>query len=649
MSDEWDPKELGIDAIRIDDLLGDPELLAELHSMGWSEHAHGAAASDPDLQSSSEVHRRVVTDAICGPSIATAQSVHEIPPELDESQIRLDDADLHDEELLAMYEQLSVGREPVSRPTKPPRPPAAQTIASPIEQTTRAPVVTVASSSASQSAKGAATPAGALVTTAPGGRSVDGVSPEDAKRRAVEAKRLGNTEEALYWFRVSKQMAASGGLPAAVGGAAAQPHRLQGDPNFVALEAALAEASRLALAEAKALRESDPPAAVAKMREYKRYEQELGTARARRTVPGAKAPAFRWTTTQKRVSLERLELAEDELRVQVDGVFEIDALLKEHKVKELWAEVSVGSAGKESDLGSCRTAAAKYDTTSRSATWRFQTSFAVVKRTKVAQNTMLRKKLTLKLVGQKAGVLWSSSIDLALATLPLSELAAVSEAGGRTPLYQIASVEDGAAKKGKAVGGYVVATMQVRKPLSGADVRVVEERQLVVEPWPPLPDSTAAQQPSSSASSSEVAAAEAPSASRDYSGGLTERECKDPDAVDFLESNDVLEAEIEAVTQVVQSGTLDEDAQFNATLRLQLLQVKMQTLVMKVQNEVLTMDDYLQLIKDRMQRDKQIALYLSRNVGDAEAKALAIKVMRRVKIMQQEIDNAESGGDGGES
>jgi hypothetical protein len=491
-------------------------------------------------------------------------------------------------------------------------------------------------------------PAGASVATGPGSLSVDGVSIEDAKRRAVEAKRLGNTEEALYWFRVSKQKAASGGSPAAVGGAAAQPPRPQGDPNFVALEAALVEASRLALAEAKALRESDPPAAVAKMREYKRHEQELGTARARRTVPGAKAPAFRWTTTQKRVSLERLELAEDELRVQVDGVYEIDALLKEHKVKELWAEVSVGSAGKESDLGSCRTAAAKYDAASRSATWRFQTSFAVVKRTKVAQNTMLRKKLTLKLVGQKAGVLWSSSVDLALATLPLSELAAASEAGGRTPLYQIASAEDGAAKKGKAVGGYVVATLQVRKPLSGADVRVVEERQLVVEPWPPLPDNTAAQQPSSCASSSEVAATEAPSAARDYSGGLTERECKDPDAVDFLESNDVLEAEIEAVTQVVQSGTLDEDAQFNATLRLQLLQVKMQTLVMRVQSEVLTMDDYLQLIKDRVQRDKQIALYLSRNVGDADAKALAVKVMRRVKIMQQEIDNAESGGGGGD-
>lgn len=585
------------------------------------------------------------------PPVAAAQSVHEIPPELDESQIRLDDADLQDEELLAMYEQLSVGREPVSRPTKPPRPPATQAIPA-MEQMPKAPATTVAASSAQSasaagSAKGAATAAGGSVASAPG-LSVDSVSVEDAKRRAVEAKRLGNTEEALYWFRVSKQKAAAGAAPAAVGGAAPQPQR-HSDPNFVALEAALAEASRLALAEAKALRESDPPAAVAKMREYKRFEQELATARARRAIAGAKAPAFRWMTTQKRVSLERLELAEDELRVQVDGVFEVDALLKEHKVKELWAEVSVGSAGKDSDLGSCRTAAAKYDTASRSATWRLQTSFAVVKRTKVAQNTMLRKRLTLKLVGQRAGVLWSSSVDLALATLPLSELAAASEAGGRTPLYQIASAEDGAAKKGKAVGGYVVVTMQVRRPLSGADVRVVEERQLVVEPWPPLPDSTAKQQPSGSAPSSEGAAAVAPSAARDYGGGLTERERKDPDAVDFLESNDVLEAEIEAVTQAVQSGTLDEDAQFNATLRLQLLQVKMQTLVMRVQSEALSLDDYLQLIKDRVQRDKQIALYLSRNVGDADAKALAVKVMRRVKIMQQEIDNAEAGGDGGES
>jgi hypothetical protein len=286
----------------------------------------------------------------------------------------------------------------------------------------------------------------------------------------------------------------------------------------------------------------------------------------------------------------------------------------------------------------------KYDAGSKSAQWKFQTSFDVVKRSKVTQATQLRKRVTLKLIGQKTGMLWSSTVDLAMAILPFSDLATVSESGGRTALFQITQGEDGATRKGKAIGGYLVANLQVRKPLSGEESRTIEERQLQLEPWPalPVPVSNTAASPSTAESNAASAATSTstPSAGADYGAGLTDREKSDPEAVDFLESNDVLEAEIARVQQQLQSGQLDEDAQFNATLRMQLLQVKLQTLVLRVQNETLSLEDYLEILRERVRRDKQLALYLSKVVGDAEARETAVRVMRRMKIMEQEIDNA---------
>ena len=74
---------------------------------------------------------------------------------------------------------------------------------------------------------------------------------------------------------------------------------------FAALEIALVEASRISLFEAKKLEKVDPQTAVARMREYKGYQQELTVLKSTRSTNGEPA-AFRCSSfiqlKQKQIS-----------------------------------------------------------------------------------------------------------------------------------------------------------------------------------------------------------------------------------------------------------------------------------------------------------------------------------------------------------
>ena len=58
---------------------------------------------------------------------------------------------------------------------------------------------------------------------------------------------------------------------------------------FAPLEAALEEASRLALVEAKKFEKVDPQSAIAKMKEYKSYQAELSVLKSTRSTNGEPA------------------------------------------------------------------------------------------------------------------------------------------------------------------------------------------------------------------------------------------------------------------------------------------------------------------------------------------------------------------------
>lgn len=645
-SSSMEDEDLGFDAINPDDVLNDPELLAELRNLGWGHHDVAEQLPIPKPPRPSSIKATGVSSG--------GNQIEQEDEEYGASEGALNETDLQDPELMQMYEQLSdevSGKKAAPKSYSPPREVPKPAVQAP---------------------------------TRPISGSEAGVSAEEAKKRAIEAKRAGNTDEALYWFRIAK---AQGVVPSGGGsGSRMAPSSVQSparaslspevtaaslayDPNFNPLEKALMEASNKALQEAKALRDKDASKAVVKMREYKQYENELVTLRARKTVAGAIAPAFTWQIVQKKISLERLEIAEQDLFVQVTGVYEIDALLAEHKSKELFAEVTFGGTGKEV-LAQSTTSTVRYDSGSKSAVFNLTATWpGLIKRSKLTQNSLLRKKITVRLQAQGSGMLWRSAPkDLAIAVVPLQELATQSEWTGKAPLFGIAVGEDGALKKSsKALGGYLQMTLRVRKPITGPEVQIVEERQLVLAPWPPLVTPTlppAAPAPVVSTNNAlkeaaTVATSAAPTAVPSTSGAtsalagavqLTDREKADPEAVDFLESNDVLEAEIASVTAALSApgSASDEDAHFMHTLRLQLLQAKLQALVMQVENETLSLPDYLDKLRQRVQRDQVLARYLAKEVQSEdpeevqECRLKAARVLRRVKVMQQEIENAEA-------
>lgn len=91
------------------------------------------------------------------------------------------------------------------------------------------------------------------------------------------------------------------------------------------------------------------------------------------------------------------------------------------------------------------------------------------------------------------------------------------------------------------------------------------------------------------------------------------------------------------------------------TLRLQLLRAKLQALEMQVQNETLSLPDYIAKLRLRVQRDQALARYLAKEVRSEDPEELqesrmkAARVLQRVKIMQQEIANVEAAGEEEES
>ena len=164
---------------------------------------------------------------------------------------------------------------------------------------------------------------------------------------------------------------------------------------------------------------------------------------------------------------------------------------------------------------------------------------------------------------------------------------------------------------------------------------------------------------------------------------LTELEKTDPFSVDLLESNDVLENEIEstanAITVLMQQQQQqqknkslsddEEDQLMSLQCRMPILQSKLGILVFKVQSEGLSFAEYIDMIKARLRRDQILAVYLrslqakviieinpsiitSRKyfintlllllLLSQDSNEAALKVFRRVKIMTEELRNAEA-------
>jgi hypothetical protein len=131
---------------------------------------------------------------------------------------------------------------------------------------------------------------------------------------------------------------------------------------------------------------------------------------------------------------------------------------------------------------------------------------------------------------------------------------------------------------------------------------------------------------------------------------LTENEKSDPCGVALLLSNDVLEDEQNRINAMIAAARAGNHVFTNETedleslnMRLQMVTTKLTLLVNSVQNESISFEDYLSMIKERLSRDVLVYKYYQTHPNGEEQDAETLKILkRRIAIMQKEIKEAEA-------
>jgi len=210
----------------------------------------------------------------------------------------------------------------------------------------------------------------------------------------------------------------------------------------------------------------------------------------------------------------------------------------------------------------------------------------------------------------------------------------------------------------KSVGGSISISIRIRTPLGKTTER--EERILCVGQWPDLPRSTSteADAPSSSSASAIVAANirelnyadDVKSSSLSMQGqqssdalkyiespmGLTDKEIKSPFDVSLYESNDCMEEVIrELETRLC--GNIQEAEKLEISRLKSQFEIRLNSLVSLVQKNEITLDEYLSKVKNRLSKDKMLAIYFRQK----NELVTALKIMKRVATMEVEIKGAE--------
>jgi hypothetical protein len=535
----------------------------------------------------------------------------------------------------------------------------------------------------------------------------------EARQMAAKLKREGKTAEAMEWLKKSKIIersidikgSSSPKLPVSAASTSQKQNMYIKPENvasvtvsknapvssgkynlspdrFAPLEKALIEASNLSLEEAKSLKEAgNNPEAIKKMKEYKKYSQELDVLRARRDIPNAIPPLFRWDTIRSQHKIEHLDIADDQLKIVIHKVTGLKSSLQTYSSRTVILSYDLGIP-KDSPATGKITGTANAEGT---VEFKFTTVLSsVIKRStrmaNLSSNAISRRKAHFDLILKRGFLL--SDIPLGSVSLPLADLSTHCECGGELPL----TIEEGNHRK--AMPGSLEVHLMIRTPLSTAEIAVSEERVLVVDPWPEVNESsdatdksttlarstsTRTDAPTSSASSVRVDShmysnKTAPAASTasvmssnkiasasqvgalgsrppdkqtpgDRFSDLSPEEKNDPLSVNLLLSNDVLEDEIASIERRLKS-TVDKDMQFNLSMRQQLASNKLSFLVRGVQDETIVMADYLSMIRERVARDLRILAYLQtvpkRNAEVEE------RVRNRIALMQSEIAGAEN-------
>ena len=619
------------------ELEADAELNRELRDLGWVDH-HDGISSDPPISSPPrlpapmKVPVKVVEKATSDPREWDKHDM-EVLDVVEDDDIQLTESDMNDPALLDMYHALETAG-------------ASPQETEPVYEKT----ASIRDNATTKNAENSSSiSAGITNTVGAAGTSQPSLAPssEQIKARAMQFYREGNTTEAARWLRVSKLMAAGSsfedaskslagsstavntGKPSPVPAPKEQPkntptsavgassnnktsnQRGQSNPTssstasaasstnattfvasretrFALLESALREAQQQALDEAKRQKGVNDKLAVARMREYKRYEQELAVLESRKGMAHAEPAPFLWRSVVTETAVEHVDIGEDQLCLFVEGVFDMEGALVGQSSRNITLTYDLGIPRDDPVVGEVK---GKVDGNTWSCRMNFKRILPIIKRGKSIQQLLVRKKATFEVVLNRG--MFFSNISLGTTTLPLVDLLTKCECGGALPLLRPAGDSAGGRKGGMLTAGSVKVLLTLRKPLSQPEVIRTEERVLVLEQWPTVVDphnnmdssnysaaqlhqnkvttdvsssslSTAAvmtnvqgnppeQHLKATTTTTAKDTAAATSADSGSSGfdQLTAREKADPCAVEFLDSNDVIEAELESTQQAL--------------------------------------------------------------------------------------------------
>jgi len=150
----------------------------------------------------------------------------------------------------------------------------------------------------------------------------------------------------------------------------------------------------------------------------------------------------------------------------------------------------------------------------------------------------------------------------------------------------------------------------------------------------PSAPSTAA--PSTNAAAASSSSTLASSSAVDLPPGL---DLDNPHEIVHMISNDVLDAEVALIQAELEAARSKGDAELIESLeeRLTAAQIQLQVLVAGVQAGKITLDAYLDSLRQSIQSQTKLAQALLKS----NRKLDALRVMRRVKIMRDEVKNAE--------
>ena len=346
------------------------------------------------------------------------------------------------------------------------------------------------------------------------------------------------------------------------------------ETRFVLLESALREAQQQALNEAKRQKGTNDKLAIAKMREYKRYEQELAVLESRKGMIHAEPAPFLWRTVVTETAVEHVDIGEDQLCLFVEGLFDMEGALVGQSSRNITLTYDLGIPRDDPIVGQVQ---GKIDSNTWSCRMNFKRILPIIKRGKSIQQLLVRKKASFEVILNRG--MFYSNVSLGITSLPLVDLLTKCECGGSLSLLKPAGESTGGRKGAMVSAGSVKMLLTLRKPLSQPEVIRTEERVLVLEQWPMVVNPqikidsschTASEMvtndaPSSSAVAAAIATVQgsmphALSPDEDHITTiatstspltLTAREMTDPCAVEFLESNDVMEAELEVTQQAL--------------------------------------------------------------------------------------------------